>query len=599
MTDARRNVSPPPATAPISAGRSPAPASRARHAAPQAAGGVREVVETVVFVVVVVMLLKTFVAEAFVIPTGSMATSLWGDQKIVTCPQCNFEFPVNCSSEHDEDLKGDKRDRTVVGCICPNCRYHIEFQKDRLNPTCRTGDRVMVAKFLYDLSLDDLDRNDVVVFKYPEAPQKNFSPVNYIKRLVGKPNETIGIYNGDLYLYPAPASNDSPLTYPGRPRPEKATDLWKRDYMYENDAQALALFEQGRFAIVRKSPSKILSMARPVYDNDHPAKDLLEKHYPPRWAPEKEESNVGPRAANFEDSRARGRDENAWLADGANGFRHPGRSGALAWLRYRHLIVDRSTEMSPKPPSEIRPELITDFLGYDTWQTQSERHAPPPSNWVGDLLLECDVAIEHGETAERELVLELSRGVDRFQARWDLATGDCSIVRLTGDQGETLASQSTSLKTPGTYHLRFANVDERLTVWVDGKLPFGDGVAYPTPRRRGPTRNDLEPASIAARGAGVSVHKLQLWRDTYYTLEAGLHPDATERVTDWSDPQQWGPLRELPKKTLHVQPDHFLCLGDNSPESSDGRYWGFVPRRLMLGRALLVYWPIPRAGPIK
>jgi signal peptidase I len=40
-----------------------------------------------------------------------------------------------------------------------------------------------------------------------------------------------------------------------------------------------------------------------------------------------------------------------------------------------------------------------------------------------------------------------------------------------------------------------------------------------------------------------------------------------------------------------VQPGHYLCLGDNSPESSDSRQWGAVPERLMLGRALAVYYP--------
>src|SRR5262245_6548470 len=61
----------------------------------------REVVETIVFVVVLVLLLKSFAAEAFVIPTGSMATTLWGYQKVVTCPSCRYQFPVNCSNEVD------------------------------------------------------------------------------------------------------------------------------------------------------------------------------------------------------------------------------------------------------------------------------------------------------------------------------------------------------------------------------------------------------------------------------------------------------------------------------------------------------------------
>ncbi len=40
--------------------------------------------------------------------------------------------------------------------------------------------------------------------------------------------------------------------------------------------------------------------------------------------------------------------------------------------------------------------------------------------------------------------------------------------------------------------------------------------------------------------------------------------------------------------------DQYLPLGDNSPSSQDGRYWGnrhFVDRRLLVGKALYIYWP--------
>src|SRR5213595_3659467 len=68
---------------------------------PEVKDSFREVVETIVFVVVLVLLLKSFVAEAFVIPTGSMAETLYGYQKIVECPKCQYYFPVNCSVEVD------------------------------------------------------------------------------------------------------------------------------------------------------------------------------------------------------------------------------------------------------------------------------------------------------------------------------------------------------------------------------------------------------------------------------------------------------------------------------------------------------------------
>jgi hypothetical protein len=80
--------------------------------------GTREVIETIVFVVVLVLLLKTFLAEAFVIPTGSMATTLLGYHRALTCEMCGYQFLVNASSEADDDFRQD-----VTKAFCPNCRY--------------------------------------------------------------------------------------------------------------------------------------------------------------------------------------------------------------------------------------------------------------------------------------------------------------------------------------------------------------------------------------------------------------------------------------------------------------------------------------------
>src|SRR5581483_6396056 len=173
----------------------------------------REVIETVVFVVVLVLLLKSFVAEAFVIPTGSMATTLYGYQKVVTCPKCGYEFPVNASQEVDPQ---DGPAVVVQRCTCPNCRLTIPMaERKRVERrdhegrrvetvewvplpeySANTGDRVLVGKFLYDLPWNSPDRHrlNVVVFKYPEHPQKDHTPMNYIKRLIGLPGETIAIY---------------------------------------------------------------------------------------------------------------------------------------------------------------------------------------------------------------------------------------------------------------------------------------------------------------------------------------------------------------------------------------------------------------------
>ena len=41
---------------------------------------------------------------------------------------------------------------------------------------------------------------------------------------------------------------------------------------------------------------------------------------------------------------------------------------------------------------------------------------------------------------------------------------------------------------------------------------------------------------------------------------------------------------------LVVPPDCFFVMGDNRPDSLDGRYWGFVPRANLIGRPLFIYW---------
>src|SRR5262245_41975444 len=108
----------------------------------------REVVETVVFVVVLVLLLKLFVTEAFVIPTGSMAETLYGYQKIITCQKCGHEFPVNSHDEVEANQETGQKHR-LVGYCCPNCRYVGSVDDLHPRPDNRTGDRVLVLKPLY------------------------------------------------------------------------------------------------------------------------------------------------------------------------------------------------------------------------------------------------------------------------------------------------------------------------------------------------------------------------------------------------------------------------------------------------------------------
>src|SRR5262249_15034573 len=149
------------------------------------------------FAFALAFLFKAFQAEAFVIPTGSMAPTLMGRHKDLECPACGFRYSANASEEANRDGR-EKNDPASQGvrCTCPSCRFPMTV--DPLDETLEedypsySGDRIWVSKVPYELM--DPKRWDVVVFRYPGEAE-----TYYIKRLVGLPNETVRIRHGDIY----------------------------------------------------------------------------------------------------------------------------------------------------------------------------------------------------------------------------------------------------------------------------------------------------------------------------------------------------------------------------------------------------------------
>ncbi len=47
-------------------------------------------------------------------------------------------------------------------------------------------------------------------------------------------------------------------------------------------------------------------------------------------------------------------------------------------------------------------------------------------------------------------------------------------------------------------------------------------------------------------------------------------------------------------KVVHVPPNDYFMMGDNTYWSDDSRYWGFVPRQNIVGKALFIFWPLSR-----
>ena len=557
------------------------------------ASGIREVVESVVIAFVLAFLFRTFEAEAFVIPTGSMAPTLMGRHKDVVCDQCGYQFQVSASDEINQQTNEANGVEVITG-TCPMCRHTMYLGQNngigKSYPSFK-GDRILVGKFPYEFH--DPERWDVVVFKYPLGAQTNF-----IKRAVGLPGETIRITHGDIFV---------------RQAGEKQS------------------------TIARKPPAKILAMLQPVYDTNYLLPQIAEGIWPSRW-----------QAAGGEAS---------WTTDDRRSFRTDGAADREVWLQYQHLVPSyedwRAYLTDSKTPVSMSPQLISDFAAYNTdatvggfgnhgfggssqWLNQAYTAKTaqgmvvtgpplPPErlglHWVGDLALEAKVDVESNSG---EVLLELVEGGQHFQARIDVATGKATL-RISG-QEEFRPTGSTKLQGPGSYRLMFANVDDQLVLWVNGHVVSFDGsgleqgghdgaVAYTLPQRNWrPQPDDLEPVRIGSHKAKLKVEQLRVLRDIYYIAQryqpgepVGALMDFDNRNNPYrfgsreevaavlADPDRWDAFAKTRAVEFTLDNDQFFMLGDNSPESKDSRLWEngeyYVKRELLIGKALLIYWP--------
>jgi signal peptidase I len=106
---------------------------------------VREYFESIVVAVILALFIRTFAVQAFKIPTGSMEPNL---------------------------LVGD----------------HLLVNKFVFAPTATSIERML-------LPVRDIQRGDVVVFKFPEEPERDF-----IKRAIGLPGDTIEVRQRQVFV---------------------------------------------------------------------------------------------------------------------------------------------------------------------------------------------------------------------------------------------------------------------------------------------------------------------------------------------------------------------------------------------------------------
>ena len=99
---------------------------------------------------------------------------------------------------------------------------------------------------------------------------------------------------------------------------------------------------------------------------------------------------------------------------------------------------------------------------------------------------------------------------------------------------------------------------------------------------------------VGLPGDTLEVRGTTLFRNGVPIEGADAFEANSRRLGDYPGYEASGLLR--PGGTVRVEPGNYFAMGDNSPNSGDGREWGFVPAKEALGRPLAVYYPLARWG---
>ncbi len=84
--------------------------------------------------------------------------------------------------------------------------------------------------------------------------------------------------------------------------------------------------------------------------------------------------------------------------------------------------------------------------------------------------------------------------------------------------------------------------------------------------------------------------------DTMWIDRGAVYLNGRRLAEDYV-PERYRDTLSMPSRT--VEPDHYFVLGDHRNSSNDSRHWGLVPRSCIYGKAVFVYWPLERIGPVR
>lgn len=517
---------------------------------PTTGATVKETIISIVIAFAMAFVFRGFVIEAFLIPTGSMAPTLLGQHMLVHSDTSGYDWTVGPwqTVDRSNDATPIQPDVVVTDPMSGE-----KLPKSSYNR--RWGDRLFVMKYLYGVY--EPKRFDVVVFKNTTDPT-----VNYIKRLVGLPDEMTALIDGDVFARkrtPGDEKAPNPWALPGwsvQRKPERVQlEVWQP--IFSSEYAPLQPQINARTWVcpwlgvgAGKDGTDWRIGNSPVYAYTGAGPTMLE------WRGDTQLTwglydytpyNQGPRGpADFYpvgDLR---------LRVGV----HPDKAGlgVSAVVQARHHYFRARISGAGAVTLEMRPEDPA-----STPWTQLGTATLPEGGLPPDRVT--DVEFWHVDQTLRLLVG--GKEVCRAEYQW---TPDERLRYAVGLTSDELATRSPDFLTR-----------------VQNYAPVG--------------------ARFEFEGGSFTLHRVGIDRDIFYRPSLYSFDERGNPHTHRGSPA----LATHPSNTAMEGPDDFFFCGDNSAASLDARLWdkpnpwiadlctrpGYVNRALLTGKAFFVYFPSP------
>ncbi len=526
----------------------------------------RENIEAIVVAVILAVFVRHFAVEAFEIPTGSMAPTLFGMHVRVESPNTGLSFEVGvpsnsssgrlriqmqnyvvCAEEcpgegcglklhaqkpggrlfgktrqlHKEEIARlnrvfeDLREQERVECQSCGNQWQTSKQSFKVTTATMKTMRCPLSGHIWEHVIEDSARgggNKILVnkFAYDLGEPRRWDVIvfafdqwkNYIKRLVGLPGEKINLINGDVYV------NGKIERKPEHPYIQDI--LWKKI----SDSSVV----EGGLSPVR-----------------------------------------------------------AW--------KEPGGKGVPAWQELADGRWSLNSSKSPEPALLEYQRALDNYIPYNSLAGR-----PLGTHSVGDVKLSFTAT---PTTAGGWIGAEIRDGDWTFQLRLPTGKptpGRPAVIERVVNEPRSDVKNPRKLRHPGApvfqekegislelntrSRIEIVNCDDCLVVRLDSEEIFSikesEGYISIPDVDNPPPEADHSQYYLRLLGSRVdaNVEAIELHQDNYYTNDGAGH-----------------------SHSIQLEKDRFFALGDNSPSSSDGRVWGSVPANNMLGKALLVFWP--------